>query len=232
MPNLKPSILFAICAWSLLILRFGYRYGTGDQVELLPYTLFLHDASLYPHDFFIHGLNASVPNERTVMAYLLLPFVNHLEIFCFIFQFITTIVLVMGLEKLAGKFIQNKYLVWLAVLTALIPLNDFALGNVDIYSECLQASGVAAALVVWAINGFLEKKFIRASVIISVASFIQLLEGPGCNDGFKRHSFHRRVEKRSYRQNFHHLHLRLCFYCGLIPGMDFCGKIRRPITRL
>ncbi len=177
MPKLKPSLLFAICAWSLLILRFGYRYGTGDQVELLPYTLFLHDASLYPHDFFLHGLNASIPNERTVMAYLLLPFVNHLEIFCFIFQFITTIALVMGLERLAAKFIQNKYLVWTAVLTALIPLNDFALGNAEVYSECLQASGVATALIVWALNWFLEKKFIRASVLISVASFIQLLEG-------------------------------------------------------
>jgi hypothetical protein len=177
MPKIKPSFLFAICAWSLLILRFGYRYGTGDQVELLPYTLFLHDASLYPHDFFIHGLNASVPNERTVMAYLLLPFVSHLEIFCFLFQFLTTIFLILGLERLAAQFIQNKYLVWLAVLTAIIPLNDYALGNVEIYSECLQASGVATALIVWALNWFLEKKYVQASVLISIASFIQLLEG-------------------------------------------------------
>jgi hypothetical protein len=160
-----------------LILRFGYRYGTGDQVELLPYTLFLHNPSLYPHDFFIHGLHATVPNERTVMAYLLLPFVNHLEFFCFLFQFISTIVLVMGLERLAGKFISNKYLVWLSVLVSLIALNDYALGNVEVYSECLQASGVAAAIIVWGLNLFLEERFIAASALISMASFIQLLEG-------------------------------------------------------
>lgn len=177
MPKIKPSLLFAICAWSLLILRFGYRYGTGDQVELLPYTLFLHNPALYPHDFFIHGLNASVPNERTVMAWLLLPFVNHLEVFCFLFQFFSTIFLVMGLERLAAKFINNRYLVWLAVLTALIPLNDFAMGNVELYSECLQASSVATAIVVWALNFFLEEQFVYASLLLSIASIIQLLEG-------------------------------------------------------
>ena len=177
MRGARPSLLFAILVWSLLILRFGYRYGTGDQVELLPYTLYLHDASLYPHDFFIQGLNASVPNERTVMANLVLPFVNHLEIFCFILQLLSTLLLVMGLQQLAYRFIQNKYLAWLAILIALIPLNDFALGNVELYSECFQASGLAVAIVVWAINLFLDKKFWVASAMLSVATFIQLLEG-------------------------------------------------------
>ena len=105
----NPQILFAVLAWSLFVLRVGYRYGTGDQVELLPYTLLLQNSSLYEHDFFIQGLNASVPNERTVMANLLLPFVNHLEIFCFVFQLLSTVVLILGLEKLARRFIQNKY---------------------------------------------------------------------------------------------------------------------------
>ena len=177
MRGAKPSLLFALLVWSLLILRFGYRYGTGDQVELLPYTVYLHDNTLYPHDFFIQGLNASVPNERTVMAHLTLPFVNHLEIFCFLMQLFSTILLVMGLQQLAFRFIHNKYLAWLAILIAMIPLNDFALGNVELYSECFQASGVAVAIIVWAINLFLDRKFIAASILMSVATFIQLLEG-------------------------------------------------------
>src|ERR1700722_11353913 len=106
MRGARPSLLFAILVWSLLILRFGYQYGTGDQVELLPYTLYLHDHSLYPHDFFIQGLNASTPNERTVMAHLVLPFVNHLEIFCFLMQLFSPILLVMGLQQLAFRFIH------------------------------------------------------------------------------------------------------------------------------
>jgi len=66
---------------------------------------------------------------------------------------------------------------WLAVMTALVPLNDFALGNVELYSECFQASGLAVAIVVWAINLFLGKKYFGASVLLSAATFIQLLEG-------------------------------------------------------
>jgi hypothetical protein len=171
------EILFAVFIWSLLILRFGYRFGTGDQVELLPYTLFLHDPTLYVHDFFIQGLNAAVPNERTVAATFLLPFVNHLEVFCFIFQFLSTVILVTGLSKLARRFIRNRYLAWAAILIALLPLNDFALGNVELYSECFQASGIAVAIVVWAINLFLDRKYTWASALMSMATIIQLLDG-------------------------------------------------------
>ena len=177
MRGAKPSLLFALLVWSLLILRFGYRYGTGDQVELLPYVLYLHDHALYPHDFFIQGLSASVPNERTIMAHLTLPFVNHLEIFSFLMQLFSTVLLVMGLQQLAFRFIHNKYLAWFAILMAMIPLNDFTLGNVELYSECFQASGLAVAIIVWAINLFLDRKFIVASVLMSIATFMQLLEG-------------------------------------------------------
>ncbi|HLP51880.1 MAG TPA: DUF6798 domain-containing protein [Chitinophagales bacterium] len=171
------QILFAVFAWSLLILRFGYRYGTGDQVELLPYTLFLDNPLLYPHDFFIQGLHVSVPNERTVMANLLLPFVKWLEITCFMLHLLTTVVLVLGLEKLARRFVKNKYVAWLSILITLIPLNDFTLGNVELYSDCFQASALAVAIVVWALNLFLDKKYLAASVLMSAATFIQLLEG-------------------------------------------------------
>ncbi len=173
----RVSLLFALFVWGLLLLRFGYRYGTGDQVELLPYTLYLHQPQLYPHDFFIQGLNASIPNERTVMATLLLPFVNHLEFFCFLFQMFTTVFLVLGLERIALRFVRHKYLAWLAIITALIPLNDFGLGNVEVYSECLQASGVTCALVIWALNLFLDRKYLWVAVLLSIGTFIQVLDG-------------------------------------------------------
>lgn len=159
------------------MLRFGYRFGTADQVELLPYTLFLNNLQLYPHDFFIRGLHAAIPNERTVMAHLLLPFFNHLEFFCFLFQMLSTVVLVMGLEKLVARFINNRYLAWLSVLVSLVMLNDFSLGNVEVYSECLQASGVACAIVVWAIHFFLNRKYLLVSCLMAMATFIQVLDG-------------------------------------------------------
>lgn len=171
------EILFAIFAWSLLILRFGYRYGTGDQVELLSYSLFLHNPFLYHSDFFIQGLHASVPNERTFAAYLLLPFVNNLELSCFVLQFFSTVMLLLGLHKLARCFTSNKYTAALAVLVTLIPLNNFSLGNVELYSECFQASGLSVAIVAWALYFFLNKKYLFVSAAMACATFVQLLDG-------------------------------------------------------
>lgn len=171
------SFLFAVLLWSLLILRWGYRFGTGDQVELLPYALFLNDPSLYPHDFFIQGLHHSVPNERTVMATLLAPFANHLEVVCFLLHFISTVVLIMGLVTLASRYIRSKYLAWLAVLIALLPLHDFALGNVDLYSDCFQSSLLAVAIIAWALVAFLDKRFVTTSLLLAAATFFQLLDG-------------------------------------------------------
>jgi hypothetical protein len=171
------QLLFVVFAWSLLVLRFGYRYGTGDQVELLPYTLFLHNPNLYPNDFFIQGLHATVPNERTVMANLLLPFVNHLEVTCLLLHLFSTALLVLGMERFTRRFIKNKYFAWLAVLVTLIPLNDYTLGNVDLYSDCFQASALSVAIVVWGLVFFLNRKYVQASALLSVATFIQLLDG-------------------------------------------------------
>lgn len=171
------EILVAVFAWSLLILRFGYRYGTADQVELLPYTLFLHNPLLYTSDFFIQGLHASVPNERTFAAYLLLPFVNYLELSCFILQFLSTTILVLGLVKLACFFIRNQFIASLAVLLALIPFNNFSLGAVGLYSECFQASALSVAIVAWALYFFLNKKYLVVSIAMSCATFVQLLDG-------------------------------------------------------
>lgn len=171
------QLLFAVFAWSLLLLRFGYRYGTGDQVELLSYVLFLNNPNLYPHDFFIQGLHATVPNERTVMASLLLPFTNWLEITVFVLHLFTTILLVLGMERFTRRFIKNRYVAWLAVLCSLIPLNDVTLGNVDFYSDCFQASYLSVAVVVWGLVYFLNRKYVQASVLLSLATFIQLLDG-------------------------------------------------------
>ncbi len=177
MPIRINSILFAVFCWAILILRFGYRFGTGDQVELLPYTLFLHTPLLYPYDFFIQGLNASVPNERTVMAILLIPFVHHLEITTFVFHFISNLMLVLGLEKIGLRVVKNRFTVWSAILVSLLIFNDYTLGNVELQSDCFQSSLLSVAIVAWGILFFLERKILISSLLMSAATFFQLLDG-------------------------------------------------------
>ena len=173
----NSQIVFAVFAWLLLLLRFGYRFGSDDQIELLPYTLFLNNHSLYPHDLFIHGLHAAVPNERTFAACLLTLFINHLEIACLVLHFISTVILVTGLENLANRFIQSKTLVRLCILVSLIPFANITLGSVVTYSEMFQASYLGAAIVVWGILAFMDRKYILCSILLSLSTFIHLLEG-------------------------------------------------------
>lgn len=171
------SLLFGLFTWALLILRFGYTYGTGDQIEILPYVMYLYNPHMYPTDFFLRGLDAGFPNERTVVANLFKPFVNHFELFCFVIHCLTTVILVWGMEVLARRFISNKYLAWLAVLFTLIPFYHLSLGMVDTYSTGVQASSISTCVVIWGINFFLDRRYLLAAIIMSVATFIHVLEG-------------------------------------------------------
>jgi hypothetical protein len=117
------------------------------------------------------------PNERTVMAHLLLPFAGHLSIVMFLLHFFNTILLILALIKLAGRFIGNRYFSWLAVFASVLFLNDKGLGDVDLYSSCVQASDVSCMIIAWALNIFLDRRYLLASGVMSVATFVHVLEG-------------------------------------------------------
>ena len=172
-----PDLAFAILLWILLIVKYGYTYGTNDHIELLPYVLFLKNPALFPHDLFVQSLNASIPNERTVMAHLLLPFAGHLNITVFVLHFLNTVLLLLALTKLAGRFIDNKYISWLAVVVSVLLFNDKGLGNVDLYTPAIQASDVSCMIIAWALNIFLDRKYLLAAVLMSLSTFIHVLEG-------------------------------------------------------
>ena len=171
------DLAFAILLWVLLIVRYGYTYGTNDHIELLPYVLFLKNPLLFPHDLFIQSLHASLPNERTVMAHLLLPFASHLRVTIFLLHFLNTVLMLLGLIKLAGRFIDNKYISWLVVYVSVLVLNDKGLGNVDLYTPAVQAGDVSCMVIIWALNVFLDRKYLLTAAMMSLATFIHVLEG-------------------------------------------------------
>ena len=177
-PRLTISDLaFAVLLWVLLILRYGYTFGTNDHIELLPYVLFLKNPALFPHDLFIQSLHASQPNERTVIAHLLLPFASCLKPAIFLLHFLNTVLLLLALIKLAKRFIISPYVAWLAVYVSVLVLNDKGLGNVDLYTPAIQTSDVSCMIIAWGLNVFLDRKYILASVVMALATFIHVLEG-------------------------------------------------------
>ncbi len=171
------NIFIALAIWSLLILRYGYSFGSGDHVELLPYSLFLNDPSLYPHDFFIQSLHASLPNERTVFANLLRPFSSFFPLAIFCLHLLNTVFLLLGLYKIGQRFFTQKWQTWIPVFCSILIFNDKALGNVDLYTSSIQAGDVACAIIAWAIGFFLDRRYVLMTFLMVVATFIHVLEG-------------------------------------------------------
>jgi hypothetical protein len=122
-------------------------------------------------------LHASLPNERTVFATLLIPIVNHLEVAMFCIHFLNTTLLLIALKKIADRFLNNSWWSWLAVFTSILLLNDKSIGNVDLYGSAVQAGDLACMLIAWCLLFFLERKFILSVVVMSIATFIHVLEG-------------------------------------------------------
>lgn len=176
-PITTSSLLFAILGWFLLVLRFGYTFGEGAQLEIMPYVLHLHNAGLYPHDFFIQGMEDLVPHERTLFVYLLYPFHGFLQETTLLLHFLCTVGLLLGMERLAKHFITNKYIAWLAILVCLIPFYLWTIGGNELYYSDFQASNLAKAIGIWSIVALVERKRLLAVVIATVTTFIHPIVG-------------------------------------------------------
>ena len=88
-----PDIGLSLVLYLILVLRYGYEFGRSDQVEFLPYALFINDNTLYPFDFFVRGISSLIPNERTFTVYFLSIFREYLEPACFVLHFLSSILL-------------------------------------------------------------------------------------------------------------------------------------------
>lgn len=171
------TIFFAVACWCLIIQKFGYRFGSEDHAEHLPYILYLADQSLYAKDFFIQNLHAKIPNERTVFCNLLLPFVHHLEWACFVLHFLTTVFLIAGLEKLGTLLTGNNWLTRVAILINFLLLFDKGLGNVELITDAVQGSSISVAFLAWALYFFFAKKWVAATFLAAIGSVFHPLDG-------------------------------------------------------
>ncbi len=171
------DIAFAILLWALMIAKYGYIYGTSDHEELLVYVQYLTHPGSYVHDFFVQSLSGSVPNERTVMTMLLVPFEPHLCITIFLAHFLNTVVMILALVAIARCFIADRYAAWVAVFLSFFVLYNRALGGVDLYSAAFQTGDLSATIAAWALYYFLQRRYMTSCILASVASVVHVLVG-------------------------------------------------------
>lgn len=171
------TFLFVTLTYCLLLLRWGYVMGSGDHIEILPYALLLHDPSLYPQDLFLQSISHIIPNERWTIAQLLAIWGDQLEIGVFVYHFFSSIILLLGMERLLRHLINHKYLAWIAILLILVPFYLWNPGANELYYNTFTAASLAKALGVWALYAWLKQRMYSASTLLIFSTLIHPLVG-------------------------------------------------------
>ncbi|NNJ55392.1 MAG: hypothetical protein HKP14_04650, partial [Bacteroidia bacterium] len=91
------SFCWFVVSYFLLFLRWGYSFGDGDQVEILPYALKMINPNLYLNDFFINHIFTQSYNQRWAVASLLSQFGDLMPIATFVLFCISLFFLVRGI---------------------------------------------------------------------------------------------------------------------------------------
>ncbi len=166
---------FSFSAFYLLLLAFyGYSFGDSDHIELMSYTKWLNDKTLYPSDFYIQHISQRIPNERFALAYVLSLFGNQLEICTFLLHALSSIALIWGLFLLAQRFIKSENLIWLFLFLFFFLFYKFNLGGNDIYYNALN---IAKSCSIWVIYFALQRRFLAAAILAAATTLLHPMVG-------------------------------------------------------
>lgn len=177
--NFKKSLFILIAVivvYVLMILHHGYELGRSDHAQAA-YGFYLNDNSLYANDFYIQSLAHQTPNERTFYGYFISVAGKNLPLLSFIFHFLFSIILLLGVRKIASKFIQSEWVRWLAIMALFIGFYNIHLGSNELYYNSFIPSLPAKAIGVWGLWLFLNKKYLVASLLFSCSLLFQPLVG-------------------------------------------------------
>lgn len=181
MENRFKFWLPAFATYILILFRFGYTFGDGDQSEMLPYLKYLKNSTLYSSDFYIQSIATYVPNERWVFAKLLslLPFDTEggLAYWVFGLHAAATFLLIAGLYRLASAWIPTESGRFIAVLAPLFLFYNAVTGGNELYYNTLIPSYLAQVLGVWAFYYLMLFELLPLFVILIVATFLHPLIG-------------------------------------------------------
>ncbi len=147
-PSLRIFLGCLVCT-VLLLFRHGYTFGSGDQSEMLPYAKYLINNQLYSSDFYIQSIASWVPNERYAFSLLMSLFGDNMNWAAFGLHFATTMLLFLGLYRLAKEGLDTEGGRWLATLMPVMVLYGVNLGGNELYYNTFLPSYVAQVMGVW-----------------------------------------------------------------------------------
>ena len=174
----STTLASAALVYLLLLLRLGYQFGGGDQVEVLPLALYLEDPSLYPHDIYLQSAAQVWPNERWLLVqWVRLVPPDYYYGWCLLWHGLFSLLLLVGAQRVAGLFIRDERLAWLAVILNFVVFYYFAPGGNELYAPALVGSLAAKAIAIWAVYWFFRGHLLRAIALLIPATWFQPLVG-------------------------------------------------------
>jgi hypothetical protein len=175
--NALKILLGCFAAYILILFRHGYVFGSGDQSEMLPYAKYLADNRLYTKDFYVQSIAAFVPNERFIFSKCLSYFINYLPEFTFGLHALASFFLLLGLHRLAKKWVITEGGQWIATLAPILILYNIHLGGNELYYNTLTPSYLAQVVGIWAFVLIFEGYIDWSYGLIFLATFIHPLIG-------------------------------------------------------
>lgn len=161
----------------LLLFRHGYTFGSGDQSEMLPYAKYLIDNKLYTSDFYIQSITSWIPNERHVFSWVISLFGDKMDWAAFGLHFLATMLLVLGLYRLAKEGLDTEGGRWLAVLMPVMVLYGVNLGGNELYYNAFLPSYVVQVMGVWVFVFGMRGEAVPTYVLLMLMTYVHPLIG-------------------------------------------------------
>jgi len=160
-----------------MLARWGYEYGRGDQMQIISYSMYMNDQSLFSVDPYVQGIAEKVPNERYVFAKFMSLFNDKMEGASLVLHTISGIFLLLLLFRIAREFIETDYLIWLGLLFLFVFMYGINLGGNELYYNTFFVSTPAKALGLWGIWYFLKSRYHIAFILFGITCILQAVVG-------------------------------------------------------
>lgn len=174
------TVQFAFCTvltYCFILMCNGYTFGSGDQIEVIPFVHGFVPGADYSQDFFIrnyltqgHNIRQGIIElSRFGMAFM------PLQWWYFLLQIFFSLLLIGGLIKILSQFTEDKFIISVSICISLGILYGFTLGSNEVYYPSFIASLVANSLLMWSIFFYLKSKHWLWPIFILPALFFQEL---------------------------------------------------------
>lgn len=161
----------------MLMVVWGYSFGRGNSIQLIPYLQHTHDHSLFSNDFFVQYATQNLPNERSLFLLLLQPFGVNLEWPAFIFYVLCTLAMLYAMLQIAFYFLKNYALSYAAIIITFFPLLYHTLGLNEIYGGEFNSSLISDVFSLWAILFMLRNRIGWCYAALILATCMHPLSG-------------------------------------------------------